>query len=472
VNHRYVLTALIVVSMVLGSLALAPRVHAPPPQGCAPGATICWVNQGGFANWEDASNWNLARVPTAADDVDLPATSTYIVILSSAQTVHSIHVGVLSTLQCNSGCTLTILAHTPVSGADGDVEGTLSVFGNVVNKAALVNLSPVSIDIHAGGTFVNVNSLDTTNGDVTNNGAFVEKCNSQLLDAIPSNVNGEGIIVTESPCPTQVSTASGSPVSGIVSFSSDLGGFTSLTSVPLSGVTPAPPSGLAFRDGLFSFTISGLRVGQTISVTITLPSPLPAGDFSYWKFHGGSWQQLPLGKVSLDSTRTVITLTLTDGVSPDDSDSVPGQITDPAGPGVLFDFSISNGGGVTVVAGASGSTTITTMLLGGVSAPVSLSATGFPLGALGSANPFTVNPTSSATPSVLTVSTSPSTKPGTYTITVTGSGSGQTHTTSFTLQIIAAPPIPEYPLSLPLLVILMLLAYGMVRRKASRSPRA
>ena len=44
---------------------------------------------------------------------------------------------------------------------------------------------------------------------------------------------------------------------------------------------------------------------------------------------------MPSSKATLDSSRTVITLTLTDGASPDDADgSANGLIVDPGGPAV------------------------------------------------------------------------------------------------------------------------------------------
>jgi hypothetical protein len=55
-----------------------------------------------------------------------------------------------------------------------------------------------------------------------------------------------------------------------------------------------------------------------------LPAPLPAGSFSYWKFQSGAWIQY--SSASLDSTRTIITLTLT-------ADST-GTINDPGGPAI------------------------------------------------------------------------------------------------------------------------------------------
>ncbi|MGA2971064.1 MAG: choice-of-anchor U domain-containing protein [Candidatus Bathyarchaeia archaeon] len=100
--------------------------------------------------------------------------------------------------------------------------------------------------------------------------------------------------------------------------------FASPTASSLSSISTPPPAGLTFPFGLFSFTIAGLGSGQTVHVTVTLPSPLPAGQFSYFKFQSGAWTQFP--SASLDSTRTIVTLTLT-------ADST-GTVTDPGGPAV------------------------------------------------------------------------------------------------------------------------------------------
>ncbi len=106
--------------------------------------------------------------------------------------------------------------------------------------------------------------------------------------------------------------------------SASAGTFSGFTAVAASSISPPPPSGLTFPDGLFSFTVSGLTPGQTVTVTITLSSPLPAGTFSYWKFQSGVWTQFPFA--SLDSTRTIITLTLKADSS--------GTINDPGGPAI------------------------------------------------------------------------------------------------------------------------------------------
>lgn len=121
------------------------------------------------------------------------------------------------------------------------------------------------------------------------------------------------------PTSDTVATATGL---GTASFTTTAGGFSSLAASAVGSISPPPPSGLSFPDGLFSFTIRGLSNGQTVTVTITLPAALPPGNFAYYKFQGGAWTQFP--SATLDSTRTVITLTLTaDGT---------GTITDPGGP--------------------------------------------------------------------------------------------------------------------------------------------
>jgi hypothetical protein len=106
-------------------------------------------------------------------------------------------------------------------------------------------------------------------------------------------------------------------------FQASAGAFSGLTAVAVSSVSPPPPAAAGtFPDGLFSFTVSGLSPGQTVTVTITLSSPLPAGTFSYWKLQSGVWSQF--SSASLDSTRTIITLTFTASGS--------GTVTDPGGP--------------------------------------------------------------------------------------------------------------------------------------------
>jgi hypothetical protein len=92
---------------------------------------------------------------------------------------------------------------------------------------------------------------------------------------------------------------------------------------------------ISFPHGLFSFNISGLDSGQTATVTITLPDPLPITS-EYWKYGStlgnptDHWYQIPMGDNDGDN---VITIELTDGGLGDDDLTANGTIIEPGGPG-------------------------------------------------------------------------------------------------------------------------------------------
>ena len=83
-----------------------------------------------------------------------------------------------------------------------------------------------------------------------------------------------------------------------------------------------------FLHGMFSFVIAGLTEGQTMTLTIELPDPVPVGTV-WWKYDDGRWHSLP--NLS-DNGDHIMVISLTDG-GVHDLDDVPGQITDPGGPG-------------------------------------------------------------------------------------------------------------------------------------------
>jgi hypothetical protein len=94
--------------------------------------------------------------------------------------------------------------------------------------------------------------------------------------------------------------------------------------------TLGKPAGVTFPDGLFSFTIENLTPGQTVTVYLELPSPVPIGS-QYWKYHQGvGWFSIPIGS---DDGDNMITITLTDGGTGDADGSANGIIVDPGAPG-------------------------------------------------------------------------------------------------------------------------------------------
>ena len=171
-----------------------------------------------------------------------------------------------------------------------------------------------------------------------------------------------------------------------------------------------------------------------------------------------------------------------------------------------LDCLVSNSGNIEVIAGNSGSNTITLSATGGgiieqgdmvvfsgalFSGPPVVGCTSvLPTGAACSFNPtqvVSVLPLTTSESSTLTITTSPTTPPGTYLVTVEvglvlgpvliapvfsiqqqqvhPEQSSQVFATQFNLIVDPTPPIPEYPSGLAILAILMLISYSVIRRK-------
>jgi parallel beta-helix repeat protein len=137
--------------------------------------------------------------------------------------------------------------------------------------------------------------------------------------------------------PTNVSVET-STGTGTAYFSTDSGQFTDIkglneSSLPQEAIDNKP-AGLTLPHGLFSFTITGLTPGQSVTLTITLPSPIPIGSL-WWKVNttagNNTWYSLPIGDDDGDS---VITITLTDGGLGDNDGVANGVIVDPGGVGM------------------------------------------------------------------------------------------------------------------------------------------
>jgi uncharacterized membrane protein len=102
------------------------------------------------------------------------------------------------------------------------------------------------------------------------------------------------------------------------------------------------------------------------------------------------------------------------------------------------DFTISaSPTSLSITQGGSGTSTISTAVLGSFNSAVSLSASGLPTGATAG-----FNPTSIAAPgggsSTMTITVGASTAAGTSTVTITGTGGGKTHTTTVSLTVTAS----------------------------------
>jgi len=103
--------------------------------------------------------------------------------------------------------------------------------------------------------------------------------------------------------------------------------------------------------------------------------------------------------------------------------------------GASADFAISaSPSALTIAAGSSGTSTITTTLSGSFNSAIALTASGLPTGATASFNPNSIAAPGAGS-STLTISADPTTAAGTYSVTVNGSGGGLTRANTINLTV-------------------------------------
>lgn len=156
-----------------------------------------------------------------------------------------------------------------------------------------------------------------------------------------SDGGGQSHTYTTPPSPQTVTANYGtheeivtSTGSGTAYFDTNTGALSDLSAVNEASLPAAGKPDLIFPHGFFSFTITDLTLGDTASVTITLPYAVPVGT-QYWKYgptpndSTNHWYQLPMGD---DDGDNMITITLVDGGLGDDDLTLDGVIIDQGGP--------------------------------------------------------------------------------------------------------------------------------------------
>jgi hypothetical protein len=123
----------------------------------------------------------------------------------------------------------------------------------------------------------------------------------------------------------QVPTATGT---GIATFATSSGSINNLTA-SLTTVC-GTLIGFYFPEGFFSFNITNITPGSTVTITITLPSNM-AANTQYWKCVNGQWLNCYSILGSNDGDN-ILTLALTDGGPFDADGAANGTIVDPGGP--------------------------------------------------------------------------------------------------------------------------------------------
>jgi hypothetical protein len=166
-----------------------------------------------------------------------------------------------------------------------------------------------------------------------------------------------------------------------------------------------------------TFSTSGLPTGTTASFSSASCSPTCSSTLTI-----NTSGSTPVGSFTVTVTATG------GGVTKTTSFTMTVNAPTPA-----FNFSITNGGNVSVTQGQSVTNTVNATLSSGFSQAVSFSTSGLPAGATAS---YITSSSCSPSCSVnLNIATSASTPAGTYMITATATGGGVTKTTNFSLTV-------------------------------------
>jgi len=127
----------------------------------------------------------------------------------------------------------------------------------------------------------------------------------------------------------RIPTATGT---GVAIFTTGAGFINNLTASATTACGGSPSASLIFPHGFFSFNITNITPGSTVTITITLPSAMPPGT-QYWKCINGQWVNC-ISLLGSNDGDNIITLTITDGGLGDADGAANGIIVDPGGPAV------------------------------------------------------------------------------------------------------------------------------------------
>ncbi|MGA8849040.1 MAG: putative metal-binding motif-containing protein, partial [Dehalococcoidia bacterium] len=165
--------------------------------------------------------------------------------------------------------------------------------------------------------------LDNT--DCDDNDAAVNPGATEVSNGYDDNCDGLLDIISASGVGTAIFSAGSGTMKDL----------TAITENELPSEATEGKPNLEFLYAFFSFNITGLTSGATVTVTIQLPLAVPVGT-QYWKYgptpanSTDHWYQLPMGD---DDGDNVITITLVDGGLGDDDLTANGVIVDQGGPG-------------------------------------------------------------------------------------------------------------------------------------------
>jgi uncharacterized membrane protein len=288
----------------------------------------------------------------------------------------------------NTSYTVTV---TPTGGFTGSVD--LTVSGLPAGATGTFSPTPVT----SGNSTLTVTTTSTTptgSFPLTITGTSGTTTHTASVTLVVTAPVAPDFAVSATPA-SQTVTAGGS-----TSYTANVtasGGFTGVVSLSASGL----PAGASA-----SFTPASVTGSGSSTVSVTTTTATAAGTYP-------------------------ITITGTSGILVHSA-----SVTLVVNAAPVPDFALSSSpASLTVIQGASGSSTITVTPSGGFTGSVTLAASGLPAGVTAA---FGTNPTTAT--SVLTFTASATATVGTATVTVTGTSGALTHTTNISLTVASNAP--------------------------------
>ncbi|MDG4549954.1 MAG: IPTL-CTERM sorting domain-containing protein [Candidatus Contendobacter sp.] len=241
-----------------------------------------------------------------------------------------------SLLSFNSGSDLFI-------NLDGTVVNTLYAQLNVAGAVDLSGvdllLPPSSFFPAAGDVFtiVSANSVSGTFNGLANGSTLVFNGRTLQIDYSATTVTLTDVTPAVNKTFTgPTATGTGNATATVTGGGNTCGFVPTPQFVAVASVPAPPPAGYTFPHGLFRFTLANCNPGETVTLTMTYPNPLPPG-VQYWKYGpepppgdpSNHWYVLPATIAG-----NTASFSITDGGLGDDDLSANRTIVDQGGPGV------------------------------------------------------------------------------------------------------------------------------------------
>ena len=259
----------------------------------------------------------LSGTPTAVGAANFTVTATDANNFTGAQAY-------TVTVAPSANADLSALALSSGSLVPAFSAGTTGYTASVAHAVTSLTVTPT---VAASGATVTVNGTPVASGAAS--GPVTLNIGSNPLTVVVTAPDGTTtktytVSAVRAPLQSVVDGASGMTVS--IANSSPTCTFTATSFAAVSSVATAPPAGFTFPYNMAAFTAAQCDPGSVLTVTLTFPSPVPAGAV-LMKYNAAAtppWQPFT---PTISGNQVVYTIQ--DGGVRDDDGAVNGQFVDP-----------------------------------------------------------------------------------------------------------------------------------------------